>query len=138
MTDPRKLANGRAAALPGAQTTARIAHREPVSLNVQLPRCNGPIQMLEADSAITFIIDNGSLKQVAVGIYEPGKTMGLMHLFSPEDARKMAESLVHLSLMLDAEAKAEADRKLADIGFASKPGADRPGFNPQVPKGGAA
>ena len=138
MTEPRKLANGTAAPLPGAHTTGRIAHREPIALNVQLPRCDAPIQLLEADSAITMIIDNGSLKQVAVAIYQPGKTMGLMHLFSPEDARKVAESLVHLSLMMDADAKAEADEKVANLGFAAPKRTDRPGFNPQVPKGGAA
>lgn len=138
MTEPARLPKGRLAPLSGAQSKTRNAERERIMMEVQLPRCPAAITLIEAASCMSMIIDNGALKQIAIAIYEPGRASALMHLFSPEDARTFADSLVQVSFQMDAEAKAEADRKLADIDFASKPGADRPGFNPQVPKGGAA
>lgn len=125
MTEPARLPKGRLAPLSGAQSQTRSTERERIMLEVQLPRCPSEVTLIEAASCMSMIIDNGALKQIAIAIYEPGRASALMHLFSPEDARRFADSLVQISFQMDAEAKAEADRKLADLGFAA-------------PKGGAA
>lgn len=123
MTEPGKIPTGEFMPLPGARTSARHANREQIVMNVRLPRCAQPITLVEAGSCITMIIDNNCLKMIGIAIYEPDKSVALLHTFTVEEARQVAESLLQLASAQEAAAGAEAAEKLAAIRAAGKGGA---------------
>ena len=92
MTDPRKIPDGVALPLPGARTTHRTANRDKVCMNVALPGCAGPVTLVEAQSCCAMICNAGDLQMLGIAIYEAGRPVALLHLFTCEEARMMAES----------------------------------------------
>jgi hypothetical protein len=123
MTEPRKIPTGQFMALPGARTSARHANREQIMINVRLPRCAEPITLVEASNFITMIIDNDCLKMIGLAIYEPDKSVALLHTLTCDEARQVAESLVQLAAAQEQAAGDEAARKLAAMRAAGKGGA---------------
>lgn len=136
MTEPRKPDGTEY--VPGYETNVRHANRELLVTTLTPPRAEAPVTFVECTNACLAGLKCGNVETPALLLYRHDKGMGLMFTFEPEGARALARQLVQAANDYEAAATAEADRKLADIGFASKPGVDRPGFNPQAPKGGAA
>lgn len=138
MTERREVPPARVEPLPGARSHCTTMDRPRLVISAELPGTAKPVTVIETSSYCTMLVDNGALKVIAIAVYDTTRETALMHTFTPEEARRVAEGLVSMSFQLDAEAKAEADQKLANLGFAAPTRTDRPGFNPQVPKGGAA
>jgi hypothetical protein len=92
-------------------------------MNVALPGCSTPLTLMEAQSCVTMICNAGDLQMLGIAIYEAGKSVGLLHLFTCEESRMLAESLIAMAASLEAAAGAEAARKIAAIRAAGKGGA---------------
>lgn len=123
MTEPGKIPDGVAIPLPGARTTHRAADRDKVRMQVALPGCSEPLTLVEAASCCSLICNAGDLQMLGIAIYQDGKAVGLLHLFTCEEARMLAESLVSMAATLENAAAAEAAQKIAAIRAAGKGGA---------------
>lgn len=123
MTDPRKPSS--TGFMPGYHVHSRPAERQLISTSLEPPQATGPITFLECTHATVALFKSEGIETIALMIYRADKSMGLMFTLDPEAARCMAGQLVQAAQDLEVAARAEADRKLADIGFAA-------------PKGGAA
>lgn len=123
MTEPRKPDS--TSYTPGYQVHSRPADRALMMTSLTPPQADAAITFLECTHATVALLEAEGVKTVALMIYRADRPMGLMFTLDPEAARCMASQLIEAAQDHEAEAKAEADRKLADLGFAA-------------PKGGAA
>lgn len=120
------------------QTHVRDAGRDLIMASITPPRATAPITFLECTNSCLVGLKHGDIDTIALLIYRHDKSMGLMFSLDPEAARCLAAQLQQAADDYEQAAAREADQKLADLGFAAPKRTDRPGFNPQVPKGGAA